>query len=368
MAPVPIRVVRPDGAVERLGEWDSSRRALRLERDGFPFLGAGEHVLEGELPWIFWDMCPAGFLGQLLHRSIPELSLPPNPALWGADAVMRLLTRRGEDLAGNLLLGDESWERWQAWTFQPANLARQIDAVLAVELSGTGTVSSLGGDRPKVLATRADGTASLIKFSPLRSAPAGERWADLLRVEAHCSAVLRGHGIEAASSRAAESQGRMTLHVERFDRLKNRGRVGAGTLFWLSAERFGDVDVTGVEVVRRLEAEGALTAGAVETIERVQAFSEAIGNNDTHLGNYGLLFDERGRARLAPIYDVLPMVFAPRHDELPDAYVAPRASPVDERVSAWVDDLRDLVEGDEEISPGFKSLWRRYLGVARLSK
>ncbi|MBL8957064.1 MAG: HipA domain-containing protein [Myxococcaceae bacterium] len=92
-------------------------------------------------------------------------------------------------------------------------------------------------------------------------------------------------------------------------------------------------------------------------------FSLAIGNTDAHLGNCGLTFDERGRASLAPAFDVLPMVFAPRNDELPDAYVTPRATPIPDRARPLVEDLARRVDADPDISPAFKALWLRYVGV-----
>jgi hypothetical protein len=361
---IPIRIVREDGRVERLGEWAAGQRTLRLERAGFPFLGPGEHQIEGDLPWVFWDMTPSGFLGQVVQRSHPELGLQPNPALWSPDAALRVLTRLGEDLAGNLLIGDESFERWQGWTFQPTNLARQIESVMSAELGGARTISSLGGDRPKVLATRPNGTATLIKFSPNRSSKFGARWSDLLRMEALCSRVIQKNGIRAAKSVATASAGRMTLHVERFDRLKGRGRVGAATLYWLAMDRYGEADTSALEVLRRLAADQLLPTEDVESAELLQRFSEAIGNTDTHLGNYGLVFNEQGQARLAPAYDVLPMAFAPRHDELPDRELKPRAQPIDERVLPWVQQLVTEVGRDQEITAAFKKAWRRHIGAS----
>lgn len=108
---------------------------------------------------------------------------------------------------------------------------------------------------------------------------------------------------------------------------------------------------------------GALRCGVGETCARVHAFSAAIGNNDAHLGNYALLFDDVGRATLAPIYDVLPMVFAPRNDELPDQWITPRPTPIDPAVAPWVDGLVRAVEAEPEISQSFKDLWRRYVGA-----
>jgi hypothetical protein len=51
---------------------------------GFPFLGPGSHQVEGELPWVFDDMAPAGFLGARFANAFPELSLPATRNRWAA--------------------------------------------------------------------------------------------------------------------------------------------------------------------------------------------------------------------------------------------------------------------------------------------
>ena len=107
-ATVSISRVRRDGQVERLGRWVHNARVLELERAGFPFLGPGSHQLEGELPWIFWDMCPSGYLGRRLQARMPSLRLADSPRDWLAADVLRILSQVGGDLAGDLLIGDES--------------------------------------------------------------------------------------------------------------------------------------------------------------------------------------------------------------------------------------------------------------------
>jgi hypothetical protein len=95
----------------------------------------------------------------------------------------------------------------------------------------------------------------------------------------------------------------------------------------------------------------------------VHAFSAALGNTDAHLGNYGLVFDEDGRASIAPFFDVLPMALAPAHDELPDGRLRPVPPPQDPVVASWLSELVRRVKADEDISPGFIGLWSRLLGL-----
>lgn len=359
--PVSISRVTRDGHVERLGQWLHDERVLELERPGFPFLGPGRHQLEGELPWIFWDMCPAGYLGRRLQRQRPELRLPEDPRFWSGKDVLHALTHVGSELAGNLLIGDESVEQFLGYQPRPADFEEALTEALREAAIG-GAPSSLGGERPKLLYASEEG-ALIVKFAPLPSTPQGQRWSDLLRVEALCSRVLRESSVLAAMSGVSPMLGRTTLRVLRFDRLRGRGRVGVGTLYYLAMERWGEMAISAPEVLSRLHAERAIDVRSVEMCTRVHAFSAAIGNNDAHLGNYALLFDDQGRATLAPIYDVLPMVFAPRNDELPDQWITPRATPIDPSVAPWVDALVRAVEAEPEISQSFKELWRRYVGV-----
>jgi hypothetical protein len=109
-------------------------------------------------------------------------------------------------------------------------------------------------------------------------------------------------------------------------------------------------------VVRSLVNDRVLNDEDAARFARVDAFSRAIGNTDAHLGNYGLLIDDDGQAVLSPAYDVVPMAFAPRHDELPDRYVthAPAApSDVQPSVQRYI----STVSADDEISQDFKQKW-----------
>lgn len=418
---VPVHQVLESGQIRRLGEWIHAERRLELLTAGFPLLPAGHHAVEGDLPWIFWDMCPSGFLGKRFARLERGLSLNAEPRTWGRDEALRALTEAGDDLPGSLIIGERSLARWQearareaSWELEadrfhrgeidaapglarsaggsvvvgrrPWDPPEEIDAWLTAESSYGGS-SSLGGERPK-LATRTATGGSLLKFSPPvappetpewaarrahfeatglmfpATTPQGQRWADLLRVEAHCAQTLRAFGVAAVDAAAAYSlSGRVVLEIARYDRTPDWGRRGASTLYWYSRERLEDVNVPAPHVVARLVSDGHLDASAAAIVERVHAFSDAIGNTDAHLGNYGLVFDDQGKASLAPFYDILPMALAPAHDELPDARLLPRVGqPADPTVASWVDELVRRVSADGEISSPFRELWYRHLG------
>ncbi|MBL9037470.1 MAG: hypothetical protein JNG84_03040, partial [Archangium sp.] len=122
MTSVPLHIVREDGRVEHLGEWRP--HTLVLERAGFPFLDVGEHVIEGDLPWIFWDMCPSGFIGRVYARALQGLRLPADPRTWSANQALEILVHHGADLPGNLVIGEASLAHYQA---ERADLTKALD-------------------------------------------------------------------------------------------------------------------------------------------------------------------------------------------------------------------------------------------------
>lgn len=374
MAPVPLFIVREDASVDELGFWHHEARTLELVAKGYPFLGVGRHVVEGALPWLFWEMFPSGFLGARFRRAFPELRL--TDARWPTDAAecLRALSLRGEDLPGNILVGTETKARFER-DFLPALLAGHLkrdDVARAVEESlasnGHGASSSLGGERPKVVLHDVGSTRRemLLKFTPPLDTPLGVRWKNLLRFEALCGETLRHHGIAAAATRESFQPipwaPRAGLLMPRYDRVPVGGRRGTSTLWALATERgLGDTDAP--TVLRALHADGLVTAADAALVDRVHRFSAAIGNTDAHLGNYGLLFDASGAATVAPFFDLSPMVFAPRADELPDARLTPRATPIPDDVAPLVHTLDGLVGDDDVIDADFRDAWRRHVGV-----
>jgi hypothetical protein len=335
-------------------------RTLELDRAGFPLAGPGRYREEGELPWVFDEIAPDGFLAGRFAGWFPELSLPPLRTDWSAAHVLAAISRRGHDLAGNLIIGEESYDRYrQIFTSSRRPGPRRDEAVryygdLVEQVLSDPSGSSVGGSRPKFALRLDDGRGLIVKFTPPLETEAGRRWADLLRMEAHAAATLREAGIDAVQAGYLENADRGFLEIERFDRTVG-GRIGHVTLYYLALSRYGEVSGASA-IVRRLVDDDLLEERDAQRFERIDAFSRGIGNTDTHLGNYGLLIDDDGHATLAPAYDVLPMAFAPQHDELPDRRV--RHSPAtDADTQTLIQALIASVEGDPGISEDFKRKW-----------
>lgn len=355
------------GAIDELGFYEHESKRLSLTARGLPLLGPGVHAHEGDLPWVFDEMAPSGFLARRFARWYPELRLREDRQIWRSEDVVQAISRRGEDLPGNLLIGDESLERFQKVFVRdgapgplPSDARREYPHFVSDILQDSAK-SSVGGERPKFSLRLADGTARMVKFTPPLSSPFGQRWADLLRLEAHCSATLRFFGLPSVTSRYLELDDRGYLEIERFDRLEGGGRVGAVTLYWLGAALYSEIE-SAVNVVDSLIRDGFLPQEAAQTVRLAAAFSARIGNTDAHLGNYGLTIGDDGAIALAPFYDVLPMALAPRSDELPDRYLRAIEGRPDATVAPWVEHLVECVGRDENVSAAFKRAWMQLIG------
>ena len=128
--------------VVRIGRGRATRYALRqqwpdLDSSRFPLFritGTGAAVSAGELitlaarqsvwmpagrvsdglPIELVDARPSGFLGRHFAATHADLRLPPRLTDWSDHHILIAMSRRGEDLPGNLIVGEESFARWQA--------------------------------------------------------------------------------------------------------------------------------------------------------------------------------------------------------------------------------------------------------------
>lgn len=321
-----------------------------------PTGGAG-HVHAG-LPPVVVDMAPSGYPGRTFSQRFPELELPPRILDWSDNHRLIAIARRGEDLPGDLIVGDESLDRFLA--------AKTIGAVerdypVLADASAQGAVgSSAGGEQPKFTAAFRRRQV-LVKFTPGDGSPSDLRWRDLLAAEAIALAVLRKAGVPAAQARVLDVGPRRFLEVLRFDRVGARGRRGVLSLGPMDDDLFGGRD-TWTDAAARLQAEGLLSAEHARRVRLLEAFGMWIRNGDRHFGNLSFFADglqPRPRLALAPAYDMLPMDAAPRAGvvpDLPSSPVVPRAKLLDvwEEAERLARELWRRVAADERISAAFR--------------
>ncbi len=118
-------------------------------------------------------------------------------------------------------------------------------------------------------------------------------------------------GLEAAPTQIIDGD-RLYLEVQRFDRVGARGRLGVVSLGAIDDEFVG-LRGEWIQTAQKLQQLRILRAADVSKIALLQAFGKLIHNSDMHFGNCALRHEnlDAQRLTLAPIYDMLPMEFAP---------------------------------------------------------
>jgi hypothetical protein len=315
----PIYRIDEQGTPHELGTLNSIYRDSYCSTAG-PARIAG--LFQG-LPYYLQDARPAGFLGRAVPAAYPELALPPRVVDWTDEHFLTYLTQRGTDAVGNLVIGAEALNRTLAGINSPPLVplmerVTQYPALAIGAMAGAPPGSSVNGEHPKFAACLAEDerrTHVIVKFSPPRSTPTGQRWANLLTAEYLAHRVLQEYGIAACQSRLLEYDDRVFLECDRFDRIGVDGRRGVVSLFALDTARYGRLD-TWTASAERLAAESLLSPKDAERIRFLDAFGALIANTDRHFGNVSLFDYHQGVFELAPVYDMLPMLFAPQDGQL----------------------------------------------------
>jgi serine/threonine-protein kinase HipA len=142
--------------------------------------------------------------------------------------------------------------------------------------------------------------------------------------EAAACSLASGCGFAASNTQHVVIDGVNAVLIERFDRL-----VIDDVVYRLHQEDFAQAlglpaslkyERSGAEG-RRFDTAGihgilmqlAQPAQAIETFLLATIFNLAIGNTDNHAKNHGILYTPDGAARLAPLYDMLPIRLSERY-------------------------------------------------------
>jgi len=327
------------------------------------------------LPFCLADLRPQGFLGRAAARSVQAtLQLPEDPRNWTDDDTLCFLLAEGGDLPGDWVMGERMLERVLQRRAAPVRglvvaerqRATQFPLLADAAMQGTVTGSSAGGEQPKFTATiasRGDAVRQvMVKFSPPLNTPAGRRWADLLAAEWHALRLLAEHDHEAATARLVEGGGRRFLEVTRFDRAGTHGRRGVLSLAAVEGGLIDEPATTWPSLATAMEAAGLLGPADVAALRLRWCFGRLTGNTDMHLGNASVWFGDRQPFRLAPAYDMLPMVWAPgpQGEIVPRTFAPPPPLPGDreawQTVAPWALEYWQRVQTDRQISAAFRAL------------
>ena len=325
-------------------------------------------VLHPGLPHFLVDMQPQGFMGRAFaSRVAAELGLQERLVDWNDDAHLLAMALYGEDLSGNLIVGEESLRRFykthEADIFaKAADRAQEYPRKAEINLASN-SGSSAGGEQPKFTYVWRDDENThhvIVKFSPAGDTPAAQRWRDLLRAEKLALDVLRENGTDAAEAVLLEAGGRLFLEVERFDRMGEMGRRGLLSLAAIDDHRFGARD-NWSRCASRMLHDRMITAEEARQLVLLDTFGAMIANTDRHFGNVSL-FIENFRYSLAPAYDMLPMRYRPNEegDVVQREFSPPYPDSVNREV--WLLALRmallywERLAGMTLVSPGFREI------------
>lgn len=342
-------------------------------------LRGGQHWLEqaeggrlfAGLPPALSDMAPQGYLGRGFSGHFPELDLPPNLSDWSDDHRLIALARRGEGCVGDLILGDESLGRFIAWS--PLEVARDEYPRRAEQSAREPAGSSAGGERPKFGAF-SRGRHVLVKFTLGEGSPAERRWRDLLWCEWKALETVAAAGVPAARAEWLDVGGARFLEVDRFDRIGARGRRAVLTLGALDDEYFGGRD-NWTAAAGRLSGTRPflLSVTGARQLRWLDTFGQLIGNTDRHAGNVAFLVGPGEAVRLAPAYDMVPMILAPSGDTLAARAFQPEA-PTGKTLDVWPDAAAWAgrywhdVAANDSLEPGLRAFARGALdAVAALA-
>ena len=289
-----------------------ARDQIHIEAPGLDVLGTTG------LPWYLSPLQAQGFLGRLLAQSLAGYGVPGNPDHWDLQATLTAALHL-HDAPGALVLG-----HLHAATALPTlpppgpDLGQALDTLAENIHSTLPAGASIGGDQPKFLATNHLGRPVLVKFSPPRGTPFGERWHDLLHAEALCLQVLQSYGQQVAACEVVHSHNRTYLVSQRFDRTGNAGRQHVVSVGAAHAAFVPGGYQHWAATCDALARQGRLSAdGAQQALFRLQ-FGRLVGNTGMHADNLALFAQgdslkdiAKGRFALAPVYDMLPLRYQP---------------------------------------------------------
>jgi HipA-like C-terminal domain len=344
----PIFRVTSKGAVQAYGELSvlvAGQFAIEIDQH------KSRQLFDG-LPYFLQDMRPQGFIGRSFTNKNRDLRLPDRIADWSDDDALYALVCRGEDCIGEIIVGNESLERFYQSLASPvmpirANERETRYVKLAEEAMACTTAgSSVGGEQPKFTTSiipinHGETERVIVKFSPADNTPVSTRWRDLLIAKHIALESIRKTEYAAAKSDVLLAGNRVFLEVTHFDRHGAHGRSGVISIGAIDDEYFGMRD-TWIKAVTRLFDQKMISSTDAKALRYQAVFGQLIGNTDQHFGNASLINTRNGTVpyRLAPAYDVLPMLYAPVNGEIVPRKLSP-PMPTSETLDVWMPAMKN---------------------------
>jgi hypothetical protein len=285
-----------------------------------------EWLTRATLPWWLSTLRPQGFLGRQFTKVRPDFASDPDQ--WTLNQVLYIAANHFNDPPGAFSIGVHGGgfvDSDRARSPIPLALRGEaFDAMADAMVDGLPMGSSAGGEQPKFIAlVECDsegemlGTRVIVKYSPPRGTPFGERWHDLLLLEHLANDVLRSSGITSAQTQLVHTARRTYLQSTRFDRMGLAGKRHAVAASAVHDEFVKAPRRHWVATAQALVAQKLLATEHLVDVARTYLFGQFIANTDMHFGNLSFFVDDVTRPVFVPtpVYDMLPMKWRPSiHD------------------------------------------------------
>jgi hypothetical protein len=282
-----------------------------LQSDGL-YVRSSQHTwqTQGRLPWFLTPLKPQGFLGRELARLRPDF--PAEPDDWTLAQILYMAINHVSDPVGAFYIRGLNASVFGA--FCPVSIKAEQYEQLAVSVgAGLPAGSSAAGEQPKFTVGQPGGERYIVKFSPPRGTPFGERWHHLLHLEKRALQTLQANGITSAQTDIIETAKRTCLESQRFDRGpagQMRHVVSAAAVHdeFVKAPR-----VNWIVTCQALAKQKLLSESDARIVALSYLFGQFIGNTDMHFGNLSFFVDDVTNPVLVPtpVYDMLPMMWRP---------------------------------------------------------
>jgi hypothetical protein len=284
------------------------------------------------LPWFLTPMRARGFLGRGYARIRPDF--PSDPEQWSLAQILYIAAQYQTDPPGAFSISPLEGRIVDAVGTSIAQRLEQYDLSAKQIGSTLPAASSAGGEQPKFLSeySHAEGWRHcIVKFTPPHGTPFGQRWRALLMLEKLALHTLSEHSIAAASTHLLQSAQRTYLESVRFDRVGMLGKQHVVAIQALHDEFVQGAWTNWVHTSAALAQKGLITPQELSHIAAIHAYGHYIGNTDMHSGNLSFFVDDiiTPKLRLAPVYDMLPMMWKPDiyQGALSDSPVRPQFMP-----------------------------------------
>ena len=364
----PLFLIEEDASPSQLGRLHSLAGGgywfERVSPDSWPSL-VGDEFRDGifpGLPWFLDDARPQGFLGRVLAKQHgSQLGEGGNPALWSNSSVLESLIRFGHSLPGAFVLGNDALKKALSDSGEnivdPQSREKDYPELATSVLQGNIVGSSAGGEQPKFTIRLGHDRNVLVKFSLAMDLPEGRRWADLLTAEKLALDVLSENGIRCPSAEVFDFGNRRFLELERFDRTAVGGRIPTVSLQSFDAAFLGIGPSSWSTLASSMEESNLLSSAQAQQLSSIWHFGRLIGNTDMHLGNMSFLLPPKPPLTLAPVYDMLPMIYRPGLEgQIPERQQLPEPSRSQEREAVMARDFWERVARAPSISTSFREI------------